>query len=167
MKIIDRIVQWAGLFAGICLFFMMIIGAIDVVGSKLFNTPLPGVFELTESLMVGAVFMAIAFARSKRLHIAVDLLTSHLKPSVRIRFDLIICVLTFFFFFLIAWQGWEFGIKSLRIREYESGIIPYPVYPSKLALALGATIMSLQCLKDLIEASIRMLKRNPRTSGDH
>ena len=158
-KIINWMVQWAALIAGLCMFFMMIIGAIDVIGSKLFNAPLPGAFELTETLMVGAVFMAIALTQSKRLHIVVDLFTSHLRPTTRIKFDVFSYLCTFFFFLLIAWQGWEFGIKSLQIREYESGIIPFPVYPSKLALAIGATIMALQCLKDLIEASIKIIKK--------
>jgi TRAP-type transport system small permease protein len=159
--IINWMVQWAAFIAGLCMFLMMVIGTIDVIGSKLFNAPLPGAYELTETLMVGAIFLAIALTQSKRLHIVVDLFTSHLTPTTRIKFDAFSYLCSFLFFFIIAWQGWVFGIKSLQILEYESGIIPFPVYPSKLALAVGATITCLQCLVDLIEASTKSIRKYP------
>ena len=160
-KIINWMVRWSAFAAGLCMLLMMIVGTIDVIGSKLFNSPLPGAFELTETLMVGATFLAIALTQSKRLHIAVDLFTSHLKPTTRIKFDFFSYLCTFLFFFIIAWQGWVFGIKSLQILEYESGIIPFPIYPSKLALAVGATITCLQCLMDLMDATTKNIPKQP------
>jgi TRAP-type C4-dicarboxylate transport system permease small subunit len=159
-KLIDRIIQLSALFAGICLFFMMIIGAADVISSKFFNFPIPGAFEFTETLMIGGTFMAIALTQSNRMHIAVDLFTSRLVPSKQTKLALINYILTMFFFFIIAWQGWVYGLHSLKIGEYESGLIRFPVYPAKLALALGASVMVLQCLKDFIETLIKLFGKS-------
>ena len=59
---------------------------------------------------------------------------------------------------LIAWGGWVLAIDSWRVREYAEGIVQFPIYPSKFALAVGATLMTLQTLVDLVSA----LKRADR-----
>lgn len=159
--LIDRIIKGSALFAGVCLLLMMLIGAFDVILSNFFDYPIPGAFEFTEALMIGAIFMAIALTQSNKMHIAVDLLTSRLAEPLRIKFDLASYVLSLIFFFIIAWQGWVYGLHSLKVGEYESGLIQFPVYPAKLTLALGASIMVLQCLKDILETLDKLFREKP------
>jgi TRAP-type C4-dicarboxylate transport system permease small subunit len=88
--------------------------------------------------------------------------------ATRMKFEFVSYLLTFFFFFLIAWQGWVYGLHSLKIGEYESGLIPFPVYPAKLALAMGASIMALQCLRDFVETLIKLFSKKagaPTSNG--
>ncbi|MBU0545533.1 MAG: TRAP transporter small permease [Proteobacteria bacterium] len=161
VNFIDRIIKGSALFAGICLFIMMLIGTFDVIGSKFFNHPIPGAFEFTEALMIGGTFMAIALTQSNKMHIAVDLLTSRLMTSTRMKFELVNYFLTLLFFFIVAWQGWVYGLHSFSIGEYESGLIRFPVYPAKLTLALGASVMTLQCLRDFLETLIKLFRGKP------
>jgi TRAP-type transport system small permease protein len=157
--IIDKLSGLGAIFAGIALLFMMLLGAFDVILGKFFNKPIPGTFEATEALMVISAFMAIAYNQSKRQHISVELFTSRLKGSTKIVFNLISYFFSFAFFLLITWQGWKYGIHSLMVLEYESGLINFPVYPSKLLLALGASLITLQCLADLIRELRKLLGR--------
>lgn len=144
----DILSRLGALLAGVALMIMMLIGAADVISSKLFNMPIPATFELTEALMVVSAFMAIGYNQYNRGHIAVTLFTSRLADPTAGIFRLISHFLTFVFFFLIAWQGWHYGLHSLKILEYESGLISFPVYPAKLMAALGASLATLQCLAD-------------------
>lgn len=128
---------------------MTLIGAIDIIGTKFLNRPLPGTFEATEALMVVAVFLALAHTQARGQHIAVDLVVSRLGPAARRGLDLLAKLLTLGVFVLIAWRGWVLALTSFSIREYASGIVQFPVYPSKLALALGATLMVLQTAVDV------------------
>ena len=134
---------------------MMLIGAADIIGTKLLDQPLPGAAELTEALMVLGVFLALAHTQARRQHINVDLVTTRLGPRTRHALDLLALLLTLGVLVLIAWCGWVLALTSLRIREYASGIIQFPVYPSKLALAVGATLMVLQALVDVVGAAAR------------
>jgi TRAP-type C4-dicarboxylate transport system permease small subunit len=147
--LIARLGELGSWLAGASLLLMMLIGAIDIIGAKLLNRPLPAALETTEALMVLGVFLALAYTQAHRQHIVVDLLTTRLGPGARRALDGLAQLLTLGVFGLVAWQGWVLGLTSLHIREYASGILPFPLYPSKLALAVGATLMVLQLLVDI------------------
>ena len=146
--------------AGASLLAMTLLGAVDIIGTKFFNRPVPGAYEATEALLVLIVFLALAHAQASRQHIAVDLVVDRLGSTARHVLRVFAQALTLSVFAVMAWQGWILGLRSLRIREYASGIIPFPVYPSKLALAVGASLMVLQSLLDLVGAA-----RNGRDTG--
>lgn len=154
---LDWINEIGAIVSGVALLLMMGMGALDVFLGKIFNTPIPGTFEATEALMVISAFLAIAYNQQVRGHIKVELFTTRLSPRLQTKFEAFSYFLSALFFFLLAWQGWRFAIESLRIREYESGLIAFPVYPAKLLLALGVTMMTLQCLRDLVIAGKRMM----------
>ena len=50
------------LLGGIGTMAAMFLGTIEVVGTQILNTPIPGALELTESTMVLIVFGALAYA---------------------------------------------------------------------------------------------------------
>jgi TRAP-type C4-dicarboxylate transport system permease small subunit len=157
-NLLDRINEMGAVMSGIALLLMMIMGALDVFLGKVFNTPIPGTFEATEAFMVVSAFLAIAYNQQVRGHIKVELFTSRLSPGLQLKFEAFNYFLSTVFFFLLTWQGWRFGIESLMVREYESGLIAFPVYPGKLLLALGLTLMTLQCLRDLVIAFKHIIK---------
>ena len=147
---VDTLSRLGALLSGVALLLMMLIGAADVISSKLFNLPIPGSFEATEALMVVSAFMAMGYNQYKRGHIAVTLFTSRLKETPAGVFRLISHFMSFTFFFFLAWQGWIYGLHSLDVLEYESGLISFPVYPAKLLAALGASLVALQCIADFV-----------------
>lgn len=151
-NLLDRVNEIGAVISGIALLLMMVMGAMDVFLGKVFNTPIPGTFEATEALMVVSAFLAIAYNQQVRGHIKVELFTSRMSPRLQLKFEAFNYFLSAVFFFLLTWQGWRFGLESLRVGEYESGLIAFPVYPAKLLLALGLTLMTLQCLRDLVVA---------------
>jgi TRAP-type transport system small permease protein len=136
--------------AGASLLLMTLLGALDIIGTKFFSRPIPGAYEATEALLVLTVFLALAHAQAAGQHIAVDLVVERLRGVPRRVVQVLALALTLGVFAVIAWRGWVLGLSSLAIREYASGIIPFPVYPAKLALAVGATLMVLQTLLDLV-----------------
>ncbi len=136
--------------AGASLLLMVLLGAIDIIGTKFFDRPLPGTFEATEALMVLGVFLALPYTQARRQHIAVDLLVSRFGPGGRRALDAFATFLTLAVFVLIAWQGWVLALASFSVREYASGIVRFPVYPAKFALAVGASLMVFQALVDLV-----------------
>ncbi|MDJ0986981.1 MAG: TRAP transporter small permease [Desulfobacterales bacterium] len=161
-SLLDRTNEIGAVLSGVALLLMMIMGALDVFLGKVFNTPVPGTFEATEALMVVSAFLAIAYNQQVRGHIRVELFTSRMRPKLQLKFEVLNYFLSALFFFLLTWQGWRFGIESLRVGEYESGLIAFPVYPAKLLLALGLTLMTLQCLRDLVTAFKNIF--NPETN---
>jgi TRAP-type C4-dicarboxylate transport system permease small subunit len=150
--IVARLGGLGSWLAGASLVLMTLLGAADIVGTKFFNYPIPGTFEATEALMVLTVFLSLAHVQARRDHIAIDLVVSRLSANARRALELGARLLTLGVFAVMGWQGWALGLASVRDREYASGIVQFPVYPSKLALAVGVTLLVLQALLDVVGA---------------
>lgn len=153
MNFVRRLSRLGAFIAGLGILAMMLVGATDVLGLFLFNRPLPGAFEFTEALMVGSVFFAIAGAQANRSHVRVQVFV-HLMPAwLGATLDRVGDFLTFCLFGLIAWIGWRMAAESIAVGEYSSGLIRFPVWPAKISLALGASLMTIQALFDTVFGS--------------
>lgn len=149
-SLIDRIIAGAVTVSGGALLVMMLLGAADVILENVFNRPLPGTLEATEALMAIVVFLALARTQQVGGHIRVDLITSRLGEKGRRRSTRLGHGFSALFYGLLAWQGGLYAWRSISIKEYESGIISFPVYPAKTIMALGLAIMAIVCLKNVI-----------------
>lgn len=73
----------AKFFVAICLFTLMMLTTLDVIGRYFFDKPLPGAFELTELLMVLVIFGALPIVTARRRHIVVDILDFAVPERMR------------------------------------------------------------------------------------
>lgn len=137
--------------AGWAVLAMMVIAAADVAGT-IFKHPVTGALELVQALMVMVIFLALPYAEAGNQHIAVDLFYSKMPSGVRRACSLVGLVLSLVFFGAMAWQGWKLFWNSWTIKEYASGAIQFPVYPSKALFALGVTAATLVILAKLVLA---------------
>lgn len=140
---------------------MMVIATADVVGT-MFNHPIAGAHELVETLMVVVIFLALPYAESRDQHIAVDLIYNRLPAGWRRVFRFAGLVLGLGFFSAMSWQGWKLFWNSWVIREYASGAVQFPVYPSKALFALGVTAASIVILIKLVAA----IRTSPAPAAD-
>lgn len=68
-----RVVRAAAWLAGGAVLLMAIVGTLDVLGTLLFDRPLPGAYELIQTLLVAAVVLPMAFAQRQGRHIRVTI----------------------------------------------------------------------------------------------
>lgn len=144
-----------GLLSGIALLLMMVAGAADVIGTNLDlvgipSQPIPATFEFMATMMVVTVFLATALGQARRTHIRVDVLVNLLPPAGRRLMDGLRHILSAGMWALIAWYGWKSGLHSVSVGEYAPGLINFPVWPARLVLGFGATLMTVQCVFDLL-----------------
>ena len=131
--------------AGIGVLAMMLLGGLDVLTTNV-NRPIPGAYEIIETLMVASIFLALALSQAQGRQIRVELITDRMAPRSR---DLVqvfsdACSLTVYGF--IAWYGAKAAWTSTLMGEVSSGAVQFPLWPAKIALTLGAVLMVLQCL---------------------
>lgn len=146
--------------SGFALLLMMLAGAADVIGTNLDivglrSQPVPAAFEFMATMMVVSVFLAVSLAQARRQHIRVELLVSRLPAGLQRLSDVLQYILSVVFFALIAWFAWPAAGHSFNVGEYAPGLINFPVWPARFILAFGATLMSVQCLLDLISVFAR------------
>jgi len=139
---------------------MMFVGTLDVLGTNLLGAPLPAAREAIATLVVAAVFLSLPLAQEQGAHIRVEVIADRLLPAAWQRRATILQTLaTAVFFALIAVYGWLAAWRSLTTGEYAAGLINWPIAPARAILALGASLLVLQALLDLIQSA--RTKRTP------
>jgi TRAP-type C4-dicarboxylate transport system permease small subunit len=143
----------AARLAGLALLLMMFAGAADVIATNadvvgLPSRPIPSTNDFMATMMVAAVFLGLALAQQRRAHIQVTL-----GAVLEGRFGRLIGVVRHLlhglFYALIAGFGWSAAMHSVTTGEFAAGLVDFPVWPARLALAVGASLMTLQCLLEL------------------
>jgi TRAP-type C4-dicarboxylate transport system permease small subunit len=134
--------------AAACILMMMLVGAVDIIGTWLFRQPVPGAYEITEAFMVSGIFLALAAAQMLGHHIRAEIFRPVLPIRVSHALDRVGFFVMFVFFAFVTWYGWLEAADAWRGGEFASGILKMPVWPPKLALAIGATAMAVQSLAD-------------------
>lgn len=135
---------------GLAILGMTLLGAADVISYLVLQTPIHSVYEGTQTLMVIAVFLGLGAVHQSRSYIAVDLVYVRTPKRVQNVIDILTLGLMIVFFSIMAWRSWVAAITSFRIGEYSVGIVLFPIYPAKIALACGVTLALLCCFADLV-----------------
>ena len=157
MKIIKKITAGARVLVMIAVVFMMVITVVDVILRKFFLSPILGVTEYSQMIMV-VILLAAASTGMADGHIKVDLLTSRLSPKAQTVCEIVTLVLTSGISLLmassIAWAGIkaiQSGLKFLTIKISQAPFI--------LLYALGMFVMCIAAICLLILA-VRRLKKH-------
>lgn len=141
--------------SGIALLMMMVAGAVDVIGTNLdivglSSQPVPAAFEFMATMMVVSVFLSISLGQARRTHIRVEIIVNILPRWAQMVANLIRHGLSAAFFLASAWFGIASAIHSFGVGEYTPGIINFPVWPARFFLAVGASLMTVQCIFDFL-----------------
>jgi TRAP-type C4-dicarboxylate transport system permease small subunit len=129
------------------LFMLMVVG--DVTGRYAFLAPIDGTMEVGQNVLAFAVFLSWAAVLARNQHIRVLILLDRMPPRWRYAFEVLALVLGFAVILPIAFYGFSFAAESIRLKE--TGITyGIPLYPGKLALFVGATLLALQFFIQLL-----------------
>ena len=77
-----------------CVVVMMLINVVDVVMGYLFSKHILGAYELTQRLLMCAVFTSFAYGQSKKTHINMTIVIAHFPRALRFVIFTIMSVLS-------------------------------------------------------------------------
>ncbi|MGE0153620.1 MAG: TRAP transporter small permease subunit [Reyranellaceae bacterium] len=135
--------------AGVGMFFIAFVSTADVIFYIVLGRPFSGANESVEVALAVSIVMTLAYTQYRRQHIVVDVVFQHFSPRGK-RVSLVIELLVgLFCMALLSWRAWELGLESVRMRETASSLYSFPVYPWKIAFALGLTLATMEFLRQL------------------
>ncbi len=119
--------------------------------------PIGGAVELVE--MSGAVLLGlgVAYTAIMKGHIMVGVLVERFSPRVRGAIELIVCIISLFFSYILARELLYFAYDRM-IAGYETGHLKVPIAPSIYIVAFGFIMLALVLLLDMIKAAITVIK---------
>jgi len=145
------------------LLLMMFWGAADVIGRYLFNSPIKGTMEGSQLLMAGVALLCWGYAQAAKSHISVDIVVTRYPARLRAIAGFASLILTTVVFGLIAWQSALISAETLEQQRMLENL-PLPLFPFKLMVPVGASIL---CLESIIQIIRRFpeMKRGSRQEG--
>ncbi len=129
---------------------MALIGAADVLADNLAGRPIPSVSEFASDYLPAVILLAAAAAQRERADIVVDILVTLLPGGVRRGAGLLAVCLTIVFLGALTWGAWQLALASIALGEVAVAAVQYPVWPAKLAFALGLTVATLEAVRLLV-----------------
>lgn len=137
---------------------MMLLTTADVAFRFFLNSPIPGAYELSEFLLVGVVFLAISYVQACRAHIMVDLFTDRLPRWATLGLDILSALLALVVFAVLTWQAGFQAWRAWVIDDYTMGLIAYPIWPARAALALGVAVYCLRLILDIANDGVLLVR---------
>jgi TRAP-type C4-dicarboxylate transport system permease small subunit len=145
-----RLLHALGLTAAVATLSIMVLVVANIIGRYLFNAPITGAFEVTESLLVITTMLGLALTQYHGGHIRVTILTRRLPSSAAWMAKICSLVIATGFFTWCSYASWKFAYESYSFDEQEWGSITFPLYPVKFAVFFGIVLLTVQFLLDLL-----------------
>jgi TRAP-type C4-dicarboxylate transport system permease small subunit len=139
-----------GVISEIATFLMMLLVAANIVGRYLFNHPVTGTLEITESLLVIIIFLSVAMTQYDGAHIRVTILTRRFSRRWARAATVFAMLCGAAFFAWCSYAAWLYAAQSWSFNEHERGTIVFPLYPVKFVVFAGILLLTIQFLLDAI-----------------
>ena len=137
---------------------LMFLTAADVIMRYLLNSPITGAYELTGFLLLGTICIGFAYVHGKGANIALTMLVERLPQRFQLVCEGVGIFVGLVVFGAIAYTGWFTAWESYTIREFSTGLVEFPVYPVRFVLTVGAGLMCLRLIIDIIFKIARFLE---------
>lgn len=140
--------EWIGVGS---IIIMVVVTCADVLGAKLFTTPVPGSTEIISLVQVAAIVFAVAATQRHKGHISVEMFVSKMAPRLRWFVKALTSLLGLILFSLLIFEGIRLGNEYLKSGEVTATIL-IPYYPFAYAFSLALIPVVIMLLVDFIEA---------------
>jgi TRAP-type C4-dicarboxylate transport system permease small subunit len=150
----EKVVHWAEIIlvciAGLMFLLMMFLGASDVLGRYLFNSPIRGTMEISEILMGGIVLLSWAYTQRRKGHVTVDLFIAQYPPRLRAVLNFLTLFLSLVLFVAITQQSTALAMKYWQ----EHRVIPtlqIPTAPFHFFVPIGGLLLSIEFIIQMLQ----------------
>lgn len=129
----------AGLSA-IAIFAVMLVGVTDIALGEVFGFFLAFKVDMSGTLTAAAIFMTWPMVQKRDNHIRVDLFMPFFSPLVTRAQWWLSRLSGLIFAGLLTHGAWALALDSMVIWERSAATLGYPIWPAKLACAIGASL---------------------------
>jgi TRAP-type mannitol/chloroaromatic compound transport system permease small subunit len=152
---LDQALFWLetklALLGGIAVFSLMVLAVVSVGGRNFANAPLPGYVDWIEQTMPLIAFVAVSYTQRLGGHIRMDIVIGHLRGRVLWLVEFISTLVMLALMLLLVYGTFSHFLRafdmSAPLWSRDSSMdIGIPLWPSKLVVPLGFSVLSLRLI---------------------
>ena len=146
---IEKFTKAVGCISFVCVFVMMLLNVVDVLLTKIFNTPIVGTYELTQRLLMCAVFTAFAYGQSRKAHINMTIIIAMFPRALRFILFTLMAILS-----VIAAGAMTYAaavqMNVAITTGYMTEVLYIPLWPFYLVETIAMAIFTLALIYDTV-----------------
>jgi TRAP-type mannitol/chloroaromatic compound transport system permease small subunit len=165
--LINRVISYINGVAGEFVAYWSVIAVFvyyyEVIARYVFNSPTNWAHE-SMFLMFGMQYLiAGGFVLREGAHVRVDVIYNHFSNRTKAMVDVITSIFFFIFMLTLLVTGWTFFYDSYEVNEVSISEWGIQYWPIKLALSIGALLLLIQGVAQLIKDILVVIKPDAAT----
>ena len=92
---------------------------------------IPGTFDLVELLIIPAIGFALVTVEFQKRHTVVDMVTTHLPARFRAWLEIVVSIISLFYWAALCWAGWKMLLRKMATGE-ATQLLQAPVTPFRM-----------------------------------
>lgn len=145
-----------GIAAAACVMVMMLVMSLEVFQRTTGQGSLPWSYGLIQLLVVMTVFLAAGYGEQAGEHIRVGFIADMLPARVRVVARALGNLITAGLCALLVWATARVAAESLASGEYQLGVVHFPLWPARVVLVVGLTLLTIEMLFRTIDSTNAM-----------
>lgn len=156
-KGVDRVNEYLGRVFMLGSLAIMIVIVIEVVSRYFFHSPTIWAYELMIMIQACYVILIAAFGFLRGAYVCVDVVTGRLPHITQDILKAITHLIFLYpFVFMLTPYAWDFFIASYNSGEMLYSMWVVPVWPKKIGLAIGFTLLAVQAISEEVKLILRI-----------
>ena len=143
---LKKIEQGALLLAGLCIVALGLMITLTVVTRNLFGWGVTDDVVIVRELMVGAIFLPLAYVSAEYSHITIDFLFKRLGKHSQLWMLAMGSLISFIILLPLALAAWQSFFHAASSGAYFFGELELPEWPGRLAFFAGAALFIIRLL---------------------
>ena len=156
---VGRFTQAVALISFICVVAMMLMNVADVLMGYLFSTHILGAYELTQRLLMCAVFTAFAYGQSKKSHINMTIVIVHFPRPLRFALFTLMSILSVLAAGVMTYAAAvQTGVSAST--GYMTEVLYIPLWPFYVVETVAMGIFTLALIFDTVLSFIAIFRED-------
>ena len=154
---VEKFTTIVGYFSFICVIIMMLLNVGDVLLNKLVNKNILGAYEITQRLLMCAVFASFAYAQSKKAHINMTILIEKLPRAIRFIIFTLMSILSVVAAGAMTWAAYVQTLDCIA-KNYVTEVLYIPLWPFYVVEIIAMAIFTITILYDTVLYAIAIFR---------
>lgn len=150
VSVVDTVSFGLARVSGWLLFAVGIALAYEVIARRIFAAPTIWASELSELMMVWAVFLGLAWLVQADEHIRVTIIVDAMPPVGQRILRLVSLVVVLAFATLVAWHGLRLPYDNFISGRKSGSMLNLPVWWTQASLPAGLALVAVQCMAEML-----------------